>query len=57
MARPETQTCGTCYYFNPIKGSCQRFPPPEINPTGDATRTRRFPLVSQADWCGEWKKE
>lgn len=57
MARPESQTCGTCYYFNPIKGSCQRYPPPEINPTGDATRTRRFPLVNQSDWCGEWKKE
>ncbi len=55
--------CATCVYFanvvgkiNEKTGDCHRYPPQFTYGVRDDERAYSFPMLSEHDWCGEYKK-
>lgn len=54
MARSDTSTCATCYFWcgdaTAGVGDCRRQPPTHASPTG-----QQWPRTTADCWCGEYK--
>ena len=58
MSQPPDQKCNSCLYYKPLTtdhgtpiGQCLRNPP-----TGNWPYNH-FPIVKEAEWCGEFVKK
>jgi hypothetical protein len=48
MPGPPPNFCPACRYY--VAGTCHRYPPvPDVPPE------RKWPLVGESDWCGEYQ--
>lgn len=57
--KTQTDTCSECTYWKPLSatdGECRRQPPQAISfKVNDELRYEtKFPVTSEADWCGEF---
>lgn len=68
MPIPSGQSCENCLFFVSLPsdcgdGTCNKFPPtpgrqldPYVGGQSMIAAPSEFPIVLNADWCGEWKK-